>query len=711
MTPTPIPAQDDCALPPLRGDLQIFPGTLTPEGVPTWKILDPVRHQYFQIGWTAFHILSQWPAGTAKQIVSRVTSTTTVKITVEDVKELIDFLYRHNLTREAPRSGGRGLFEQAEQVKRHWLLKTLHHYLFFRIPLCNPDRFLRATLPFVQPCFSMTALVLVCILTAFGLISVIRQWEAFTNTFLFFFSPQGLTAYVLALVGMKILHELGHAYTAVRCGCTVQTMGVGFLVMVPVLYTDTTDSWKLASRRQRAAIAAAGTVVELSLGALATFLWHLAPEGVFRSVLFVLATTSWIMGLLINLNPLLRFDGYYVLSDWVGIPNLQARAFALGRWRLRELLFAWGDPPSETLSPARQRFLIVFAWSTWVYRAVMFLGIAILVYHFFFKVLGIVLFLLEIGWFLAWPVWQEVELWWKRRKDVVQSPRGRVVLAVVAIVVLAGFLPVDSTVSMPAILQATERASLYPPAPSKVLEILVQEGELVEAGQALLVLESPSLDRQLRLIEERKAGFLTRLQREVVYQKDLNDHQVVLEALKGEIRELDGVLALKNQLIMTAPFSGKIMDLMPSLHVGRWVNTKEPLAHLIGQRGEVIHAFASEEEQARLGVGSAGWFYPDDPLRPPRRSHLKDLRHMDEAHVVIPYVASIYTGAIPVRQDDQGKLMAEYSVYRVELQVEDDLPRWEQVVRGVVHVKGVSQSFMGHVWTRAATILIRESGL
>lgn len=703
--------QDDCSLPPLREDLQILPGTATPEGVPTWNVLDPVRHQYFQIGWTAYHMLSNWSAGTAKQIVRRVTDTTTVKVSVQDVRAFIEFLYRHNLTLEAPTGGSKGLYEQAEQAKQHWLLKALHHYLFFRIPLVNPDRFLRATLPFVAPCFSMTALLLVCLLGVVGMTGVIRQWDAFANTFLFFFSPQGLTAYVLGLVCVKILHELGHAYTSARYGCTVQTMGIGFLVMVPVLYTDTTDSWKLISRRQRAVIAAAGTVVELSLAALATFFWHLAPEGVFRSVLFVLATTSWVMGLLINLNPLLRFDGYYVLSDWLGIPNLQGRAFALGRWRLRELLFAWGDPPPENLSRARERFLIVYAWATWVYRAVIFLGIAILVYYFFFKVLGLVLFLVEIGWFLAWPVWQEVQVWWKRRKEVAQSIRGRIVMSAVLILLMAGFLPVDSTVSIPAVLQASERASLYPPAPSQVVELLVREGDRVEAGQILVVLESPSLERQLRLIEERKAGLLVRLKREAAYKKDRNDHQVVLEALKGEIQELDGILALKDQLMVTAPFSGKVTDLMPSLHVGRWVNTKEPLAHLIGRSGEVIHAFASEEEQARLGVGSEGWFYPDDPLRPPRRSQLKDLRHVDEAQVVMPYVASIYTGAIPVRQDDQGKLLAEHSVYRVELQVEDDLPRWEQVVRGVVHLKGTNQSFMGNVWTRAASILIRESGM
>jgi putative peptide zinc metalloprotease protein len=457
--------QQDLALPVLRDDLQILSGTPTAEGVPTWNILDPVRQQYFQIGWSAFQLLSQWHLGSATRLIDVVSRSTTVEATQRDVMELIQFLYRHNLTRDAAMGGGQGLFAQAEQAKQHWLLKLLHNYLFFRIPLLNPDRFLQKTLPLVEPLFTKTALICVVLLGVIGCIGIVRQWESFANTFLYFFSPQGLTAYVLGLIAIKVLHELGHAYTAARYGCQVQTMGIGFLIMVPVLYTDTTDSWKLTSRKQRAAIAAAGTVVELSMAMIATFLWHLCPEGVLKSVLFVLATTSWIMGLFINLNPMLRFDGYYVLSDWLGVPNLQSRAFAFGKWNLREWLFGWGDAPPEELPGPRQRLLTGYAWSTWVYRAFMFLGIAVLVYYFFFKVLGLFLFLVEIGWFLAWPVYQEVQVWWKRREEVITSWRGRLVGAVVMVILILGCIPLDRMVSIPAVLEARERATIFSPVP------------------------------------------------------------------------------------------------------------------------------------------------------------------------------------------------------------------------------------------------------
>ncbi len=703
--------QEDAALPPLRDDLQILSGTPTAEGVPTWNILDPVRHQYFQIGWSAFQLLSQWHVGSEARLIEAVSRSTTAKVTQRDVMELTQFLFRHNLTRDAPMGGSQGLYAQAEQAKRHWLLTLLHTYLFFRIPLFNPDRFLQRTLPIVAPLFTKTALVCVVTLGVIGCIGIVRQWESFANTFLYFFSPQGLTAYVLGLVGIKILHELGHAYTAARYGCRVQTMGVGFLIMVPVLYTDTTDSWKLTSRKQRAAIAAAGTVVELGIAMIATFLWHLCPEGVVKSVLFVLASTSWMLGLFINLNPLLRFDGYYVLSDWLGVPNLQSRAFAFGQWTLREWLFGFGDAPPEALPQARQRLLTWYAWAIWVYRAIMFLGIAVLVYHFFFKVLGIFLFVVEIGWFLAWPMYQEVQVWWKRREEVMQSWRGRAVGAVVLVVLLIGFIPLDRMVSIPAVLEARDRTTIFSSVPARIIEVKVNEGDRVEKNEILVLLESPSLAQQIHKLEERLAGLEVRVQREAAYQEDRDDHQILWETLQGERKELEGLLKVRDQLILRAPFAGLVTDMPSSLHEGRWVKTDFPLAHVINPEHMVVQAYAMEDQQVRLTAGNEGWFYADDPARQPRHGRVQNLRHVDESEFSLTYLASLYSGPVPVRQDDQGKLKPEASIYRVTLDVEDAGEVWTQAVRGLVHVDGESRSVVRQLWEHVAAVFIRESGM
>ncbi len=183
-----------------------------------------------------------------------------------------------------------------------------------------------------------------------------------------------------------MVHEFGHAYTTKRFGCRVPTcMGLALLVMVPVLYTDVNESWKLTDRRHRLAIGLAGVTAELCCAAIAMCAWGFLPNGPARSAAFLVATSTWITTVLINLSPFMRYDGYYVLSDWLETPNLHQRAFALARWWLREKLLGLDDPPPEALPESRRRLLVFFAFLTWAYRFTLFLGIAAVIYHFAVK--------------------------------------------------------------------------------------------------------------------------------------------------------------------------------------------------------------------------------------------------------------------------------------------------------------------------------------
>ena len=168
-------------------------------------------------------------------------------------------------------------------------------------------------------------------------------------------------------------------------GCRVSSIGIAFLVFFPFLYTDTSDAWRLRDHKDRLLINFAGILTELHLALISTFLWAILPDGGLKSVAFFIATTSWISSLAINVSPFMRFDGYYVFSDWLKAENLQPRSFALARWQLREILFGFNHSPPEELNPSRRWTFISYAWLTWVYRFFIFLGIALLVYHLAFK--------------------------------------------------------------------------------------------------------------------------------------------------------------------------------------------------------------------------------------------------------------------------------------------------------------------------------------
>ena len=699
------------ALPPLREDLRFIAGASAADGSPTWVIVDPVRGKYFQIGWASYQILSRWAARPGEALLEEIHAETTCRATEQDVENLLRFLYTNHLTRDPPQGGYQAYAKQAEAARPSWVAWLVHRYLFLLIPLVQPDRFLRATLPFVAWLYSRTVAWTIGCVGVIGLYLVSRQWDTFTATFLHFFTPRGLALYVICLAFVKVFHELGHAYTATRYGCRVPTMGIAMIVMVPMLYSDTSDAWKLTSRGQRAAIGAAGMVVECALAALALFAWNFLDDGVARSLVFILATTSLMVGAAINLSPLMRFDGYYVLSDWLGIPNLQDRAFAFGQWQLRRFLFGLDLPIPEPVSPARRRFLVWFAWAVWAYRFTLFLGIALLVYHFFFKLLGLILFAVEIVWFILLPIARELKVWWDLRGTIREQGRPWISACILASLIAILFIPWSDRIRLPAVLEATPHATIYAPASGKIVELKVKQGRQVRAGDVLVMVEAPTLEKDIALTHKRIEVERLRAQRQSVDQEKLAKTQVTLESLRTHLSNLEGLMRKQQTLHLTAPMAGLVTDQADALHVGQWINKELPLAYVVDPQGEELHALVEETMVKYLQVGQAARFIPEDAERPSLAARVEEIRDIDEHSFTVPYLASLYGGAVPVREDATRRLKPEISVYRVTLHLVDSPPRWSQAVRGTVLVQGPRISFAQRAWEQSARILIRESGV
>lgn len=708
----PDPAQTPKArkLPPLRKGLQFLRSAPTREGVPTWTIIDPVRNRYFQIEWQVYQLLQRWQCGTIEQLADVIARDTTSRISIEDVEDLVKFLYANNLTEQSASGQVKDYVEQEAARHQAWWQWLLHHYLFVKVPLVHPHRFLQATLPLVAPFYTAAAAWLFGAIGIVGLFLVGRQWDAFLSTFLHFFNWQGAMLYGAVLCAVKVVHELGHVYTATRFGCRVPTIGVALMVMMPVLYSDVTDSYRLSSKRKRLAIAAAGVVAELGLAAIATCLWGFLPDGTMRSMAFVVATTSWIMSLTVNLNPLMRFDGYYLLADGLGLPNLQDRAFAFGQWRLRELLFAPGVPAPEAVGPSTRRTMVAYAWAIWVYRLILFTGIAVMVYHYFFKLLGIVLFLVEILFFIGLPIWRELTAWWSRRAVFAGTRRFALTVAATAGLVILACIPWPSRVAIPGLLQAKIYATVYPPASGKITAVAIRQGQLVREGDALLVLESPKLVKDAKLAQTQVDQLDFRLQRQAGYADDRAQARVIVQSLDAKLAELDGLTEQQHNLLLRAPIGGVISDQADSLHPGRWINEKLAVAYVIDPARSIVAALASVQDLSLLAPGQEAQFIPNDVTQPGRQVRVAEIRDADEQDFSVPYLASIYGGDVPARKDARGRVMAEQSVYRVELEVLDQTEPVRQTVTGQVHIIGKSESLLGRVWKRVVAVTIRESG-
>lgn len=695
----------------LREELRLHPGPRDAGGAPAWTLEDPASGQFFRLGWAELEMLKRWALGSAQAIAEQVSSATTLDLVAEDVERFRGFL-RHNQLLQCRDDEDRQRLHQAREARKsgwaRWLLKN---YLFVRIPLLRPDAFLQRTLPWVAPLFSRGFLLLTLAAGLLGLALVLRQWDTFTHTFLHFFTLQGAAVAGLTLVLAKVLHELGHAYTCKRYGARVATMGVALLVMWPVLYTDTSGAWRLARRRQRLAIGAAGMAAELVLACWATLLWSFLQDGMLRSAVFTLASTTWILTLAVNLSPFMRFDGYFLLSDLLGVPNLQQRAFALTRWRLREALFGFGDEPPEYFAKGLRRVLVAYSVGTWIYRFFLFLGIALLVYHFAFKLLGLLLFAVEIGYFILMPLFNEARQWYARRKDYRMNRNSLISLSLGLLALVLLCLPWRSSVEAPALLKATQQASLFTPVGGRLAEVKVRPGQQVQAGQALFVLDAPDLRHELESVERRIVILQWQASFQLLDRESAASLGVVRQELAAAQQRQQVLRQQWQELTVRAAFAGQVREVAEPLQVGQWLSPGEWLGTLVGSDGRQVEAFVEEHDLLRLPAGSQGWFYPESFARkalPVRLEHLAQTatRRLGSA----PELASPYQGAIAASLDGQEPPKPEQALYRATLLVEDEgLPENVMVLRGTVVLEGERQSALSRGLNNVLAVVIRES--
>lgn len=698
-------------LPRLREDLRLHDGPAQSDGAPSWRILDPVRNRFFEIGWLEFELLQRWDGTrSAADLIACVAAETTLRPSAAEVGELLEFLKRNQLVLTAGDDDRRGLRAHWLAGERPWHLTLLHHYLFFRIPLVRPDRFLDATLPWMRRIVQPWFFILLGAIMAADLVLVTRQWESFHRTFLYFFNLEGLIYYGVAAAFSKVVHELAHAYTAKHYGVRVPTMGVAFLVMWPMLYTDTSEAWKLTNARDRFRVAAAGIAAELVLAILATLLWSVAAEGPLKSVFFLLATTTWVITLAINLSPFMRFDGYFLLSDALDIPNLHERSGALARHWLRTVIFRLDEAPVDGQWSSRQRAaLIAFALTTWLYRLVLFLGIALLVYHMFFKLLGIFLMLIEIAWFVVRPIQVEATYLWRRRREVRLAPKPATALVAVALLAM-WLLPVATQVSAPAFLRAAEEQNVFPPVSARLAELTVAPGQRVTKGQPLARLESPELASRIAKAEVRIRSFeielslrstsTQRLERAAVVQQQLAESRADLQAAQEETR----------QLALVAAHDGTVRDIPFDEVAGRWMNPKQLMMRIVGNDARVVEAFVSESQVGAVRAGQRVRFYPGVAGRSVMSGTITAVDTAANTQLPRALLASTFGGDIAVGTTRGRELRAHEAVYRVLIGMDADESVPAQVLRGTVRIETGWFALASNFVSRLVAIAVRESG-
>jgi putative peptide zinc metalloprotease protein len=684
--------------PSLREELQIHAAGANRDGSPAWHICDPVRNLFFRIGWLEFEILQRWRLGDPQRIAREVADATTLAPAPADVDEFRGFLDRHQLLRAAR--------QKAPTPAWRWLL---NNYLFIRIPLVRPALWLERLLPWVAWLFTRWFAGLSALAALAGLVLAARQWDTVEANLRGALSWDGVLGFAGALIVSKLLHELGHALVSTRHGVRVGHMGVALLVMWPMAYTDTGESWKLERSRHRFAIASAGIASELVLAAWSTLLWAFLPDGDLRNALFFLATTAWVLTLLVNASPFMRFDGYYMLVDAIDFPGLHERAGRQARHFLRRWLLGLDDPLPETLSPGFRRFLVLFAFATWIYRLGLFVGIAVVVYHAFFKALGLFLFFVEIGVFVGRPVLAELRVWMQRRAQVPRRHKAGWLLALAA-AGLVLWLPWHAGITAPGVIRAGAEQPVYSPFAARVTALDIADGLDIRPGRELLVLDAPSQAeerdkaRALAQAYTRAARGALGLDEGPAAQLALAEQQASRWDAERRAREAE---LLRLRLLASQP--GEVRDVDPLVRQGTWVAPSQLIAMVVDGRRWRVEALVPERDRQRLSLDSTATVIVkgrtrklEGQVRAIDGSPVKRLPHM--------LLAQDHGGPIALNPTrPKAELRPAEAWFRVLVEGESETPL--MAVREVrVHFEGTRESLARHWIDSAISVLIQQSG-
>ena len=691
---------------PLREDLHLHEAAPDRDGAPTWSIQDPVTNRFFQIGWLEYECLLRWsegPGRSAAAIAADIARQTPLEVEEEQVLEFAHFLERHQLLRPSS-DGVRKLVAQANQPGwQHWRW-WLHHYLFIRIPLVRPQRWLAALLPFARPLVSPLGLGLILVASLLGIVLVARQWDVFAHGVMDILTPAGIAGFLLALVISKTFHELGHALVSTHYGVRVAHMGVALVVLWPMLYTDTSESWKLRSSRQRLRISAAGVAVEMALAGLATLAWALLSDGPLRQAMLYLATTGWLLSLALNASPFMRFDGYFVASDLLDFPNLHERSGAVARAWLRRSLLGWPESEPEPLPPGQRQALVAFALLTWLYRLVVFVGIAVAVYLMFFKLLGIFLFAVEIVWFVLRPTMTELSVWWKRRQET--PLRHRRIWQLVGTVIFGVLLvPWAFDISAPGVTYASRLQHVFSPFPARLTAL--QAPGPVRVGEVLAQFESPDLNARQSASVALARSFDQRMQGLAAEDNGKDHQQATNQRLAEQLAHARSIQDEVGRLRVAAEFEGVWRDVDPTLAAGVWVGVKEPLGVLVDQRAWVADVYVEQSQVARIREGAEATFWPEKRLKGIRATviGIDRTRSSRLSHLMLD---AQHGGPIATQPGDKRGYPVK-SLYRVRLALAEP-PDVSHEANGHATINGTRISLLWEGLQQALAVVIRESG-
>ncbi|MCC9604617.1 HlyD family efflux transporter periplasmic adaptor subunit [Blastopirellula sp. JC732] len=493
------------------------------QGRAYWVVKEPLGLNYFRFQEEEYAILQMLDGHTSLETIKEKFEREFApqKIGFRELQQFIGTLHRSGLIIAESRDQGRQLRKRRDSRKWNERLQTASNILSIRFKGIDPEWLLNAMLPYTRWLFTMPALIFFSLYALTALLLVLVQYDTFRSRlpeFQEFFGPEWSNWMLLGcvLAATKVCHEFGHGLSCKRFGGECHEMGVMFLVLTPCLYCNVSDSWMLPNKWHRAAIGAAGMYIEIILASTATFLWWFSEPGLLNHLCLQVMFVSSISTIVFNGNPLLRYDGYYILSDVMEVPNMRQKASTI----LQRYLSEWClglEQPEDPFLPQRNRLGFgLYTIASNIYRWVVMFSILYFLNQVFepmgLKVIGQTIALMGLWGLVVMPLWKFGKFMYVPGRMSQVKRKNVLATVAVAVGVVAGIalIPLPQWVNCPVEVRPENAEVAYVVVPGVLEEMLVQPGQKVEKGSQLARVINYDLLTQIAELEEEEKR-LTRL--------------------------------------------------------------------------------------------------------------------------------------------------------------------------------------------------------
>jgi putative peptide zinc metalloprotease protein len=542
-------------------------------------IEDPVRSKYFQIGEREYRFLALIDGQrTAREIIDLLNSSEDFPkpdLTTQLAIEVSQWLVQTNLTYGKDSDNGQRLNDQSDKINRRKIMAWINP-ISCKFRIFNPNHLLTKVQPYIQWIFSVWFFIAWCGTGLFASVKLYQHWDQLSIASTGILSGFSWFWLLLIWVFLKLIHETAHGIACRKYGGEVPEAGVLLILFTPMAYVNVTSMWRFTNRWHRMAVSSAGMYVELFIAFIAVVVWT-ETSGVTANIAFNIFIMSSLTTILFNANPLMRFDGYFLLSDLLNIPNLYSKGTKWFGDRTLSLLF--GLPTTDNLcKPKESRQVAIYGCLAFFWKISISLSL-IIGAGVLFDGLGLLLSALGVTLWFGLPMYRTLKpLFLRNSQRSINLLRTSLSLCI-----LIGFgtllfttLKAPAIKSAPAIVQFSKETHIRTDAAGFIKNILVKDGQRVHKGQLLIALENPDINNEAnqlnRLIEESEVQYR-------IYRKQNEKSLALAEQTKQ--KELKEQLLEKTKAVeglkISAPFDGFIFQRNLANRLGSFVQRGDEL--------------------------------------------------------------------------------------------------------------------------------------